>query len=44
MAGITAAGWTAPCSSSVYAQRGKELGYRELLDLGTLDVVPFHRE
>lgn len=38
MAGLTAGKLDGAMLLSVYAQRGKELGYRELLDLGTLDV------
>lgn len=39
MAGLTAGKLDGAMLLSVYAQRGKELGYRELLDLGTLDVA-----
>jgi ABC-type nitrate/sulfonate/bicarbonate transport system substrate-binding protein len=38
MAGLTAGKLDGAMLLSVYAQRGKELGYRELLDLGALDV------
>lgn len=38
MAGLAAGKLDGAMLLSVYAQRGKELGYRELLDLGTLDV------
>lgn len=38
MAGLTAGKLDGAMLLSVYAQRGKELGFRELLDLGTLDV------
>ena len=38
MAGLTAGKLDGAMLLSVYAHRGKELGYRELLDLGTLDV------
>jgi len=38
MAGLTAGKLDGAMLLSVYAFRGKELGYRELLDLGTLDV------
>ena len=38
MAGLTAGKFDGAMLLSVYAFRGKELGYRELLDLGALDV------
>jgi len=38
MAGLTAGKLDGAMLLSVYAQRGKDLGFRELLDLGTLDV------
>jgi len=38
MAGLTAGKLDGAMLLSVYAFRGKELGFRELLDLGTLDV------
>jgi ABC-type nitrate/sulfonate/bicarbonate transport system substrate-binding protein len=38
MAGLTTGKLDGAMLLSVYAFRGKELGYRELLDLGTLDV------
>ena len=38
MAGLSAGKLDGAMLLSVYAQRGKELGFRELLDLGTLDV------
>jgi ABC-type nitrate/sulfonate/bicarbonate transport system substrate-binding protein len=38
MAGLTAGKLDGAMLASVYAFRGKELGYRELLDLGSLDV------
>ena len=38
MAGLTAGKLDGAMLLSVYAFRGKELGYRELLDLGALDV------
>jgi NitT/TauT family transport system substrate-binding protein len=38
MAGLTAGKVDGAMLLSVYALRGKELGYRELLDLGALDV------
>jgi ABC-type nitrate/sulfonate/bicarbonate transport system substrate-binding protein len=38
MAGLTAGKLDGAMLLSVYAFRGKELGYRELLDLGSLDV------
>jgi NitT/TauT family transport system substrate-binding protein len=38
MAGLTSGKLDGAMLLSVYAFRGKELGYRELLDLGTLDV------
>jgi ABC-type nitrate/sulfonate/bicarbonate transport system substrate-binding protein len=38
MAGLTAGKLDGAMLLSVYAQRGKELGFRELLDLGTLGV------
>ena len=39
MAGLTAGKLDGAMLLSVYAFRGKELGYRELLDLGALDVL-----
>jgi NitT/TauT family transport system substrate-binding protein len=39
MAGLTAGKVDGAMLLSVYAFRGKELGYRELLDLGALDVA-----